>query len=143
VKHCLLLRNQLADIPEHHGVDMKPLFVIGRAIFGAYFLYSGINHFKQHQMLTGYAASKSVPAPEHAVTATGIALLIGGTSLTLGLKPGIGALAIAAFLAGVSPMMHDFWRIEDPNQRSSDMINFTKNMALLGAALMLIGLEER
>ena len=39
--------------------------------------------------------------------------------------------------------MHDFWHIEDPGQRSNDMINFTKNMALLGAALMLMGSESR
>jgi hypothetical protein len=38
--------------------------------------------------------------------------------------------------------MHDFWRIEDPNQRMNDMVNFAKNMALLGAALALMGVEE-
>jgi hypothetical protein len=38
--------------------------------------------------------------------------------------------------------MHDFWGIEDPNQRVNEMVNFTKNMALLGAALALMGVEE-
>jgi hypothetical protein len=38
--------------------------------------------------------------------------------------------------------MHDFWRREDPNQRMNDMINFTKNMALLGGATALMGVEE-
>jgi len=46
------------------------------------------------------------------------------------------------FLAGVSPIMHDFWRMEDPNQRMNDMINFTKNMAWLGGAAALMGVEE-
>ena len=69
-------------------------------------------------------------------------MIIGGASILLGLKPKVGAAAIVGFLAGVSPIMHDFWRMEDPNQRTNDMINFAKNMALLGAALALMGIEE-
>jgi putative oxidoreductase len=76
------------------------------------------------------------------VPATGAALLIGGTSILLGVKPKLGALAIIGFLASVSPTMHDFWKQEDPGQRTNDMINFGKNMALLGAALALMSVEE-
>ncbi|PYX43720.1 MAG: hypothetical protein DMG79_21825, partial [Acidobacteria bacterium] len=50
--------------------------------------------------------------------------------------------AVAGFLAGVSPVMHNFWNVQDPQQRMSEMINFTKNMALLGSALALMGVEE-
>jgi putative oxidoreductase len=35
--------------------------------------------------------------------------------------------------------MHDFWKVEDPQRRQAEMINFSKNMALLGAALALMG----
>jgi hypothetical protein len=34
--------------------------------------------------------------------------------------------------------MHDFWRAEDPGQRMADLINFSKNLALVGAALVLM-----
>jgi uncharacterized membrane protein YphA (DoxX/SURF4 family) len=121
---------------------MKIPFVIGRALFGSYFLYNGINHLKNRSSLAQYAGSKNVPKPDFAVTATGIAMLIGGTSILLGIKPKLGAAAIIGFLAGVSPIMHDFWRVEDPNQRLNDMINFTKNMALLGGATALLAVEE-
>jgi hypothetical protein len=50
--------------------------------------------------------------------------------------------AIAGFLVGVSPLIHDFWNMEDPQQRQNEMINFSKNMALLGAALALAAVEE-
>ena len=69
-------------------------------------------------------------------------MVLGGTSILLGLQPKLGAAAIFTFLAGVSPVMHDFWRVEDPNQRMNEMVNFTKNMALLGAMLALLGVEE-
>ncbi len=73
---------------------------------------------------------------------TGIPLIIGGASLLLGVKPKLGSLAILGFLAGVSPIMHDFWRNEDPNERQINMINFMKNAALAGGALALMGVEE-
>ncbi len=80
--------------------------------------------------------------PEVAVTATGAALIAGGASVILGTQPKWGVAAIAGFLAGVSPLMHDFWNIEDPNQRMNEMINFSKNVALAGGALALMGMEE-
>src|SRR5579884_2890120 len=121
---------------------MKAAFLIGRMIFGGFFLYNGINHIRQRKSMAQYASSKNLPQAELAVVSTGVAMLPGGASILLGIKPKMGTLAIIGFLGGVSPIMHDFWRQEDPNQRMNDMINFTKNMAMLGAALALMGVEE-
>ncbi len=121
---------------------MKIPFLIARLIFGGFFLYNGIHHFRQRKQMAQYAAAKRVPMPGLAVTASGAALLLGGASVLLGLKPKIGTALIAGFLAGVSPVMHDFWRAEDPDQRMNDMINFGKNAALLGGALALMSIEE-
>jgi putative oxidoreductase len=121
---------------------MKAPFLIGRLLFGGFFLYNGINHLRQRKNLAQYAGAKHVPAPGVAVVATGVALIIGGSSVLLGIKPRLGSLAILGFLAGVSPVMHDFWRQEDPNQKMNEMVNFTKNMALLGGTLALMGVEE-
>ena len=89
-----------------------------------------------------YASSKHVPQPEVAVTATGAAPVRGGASILLGVKPKLGAAALIGFLAGVSPIMHDFWREQDPNKRMEDMIQFTKNMALLGGTMAFMAVEE-
>ena len=121
---------------------MKAPFVIGRALLGGFFLYNGINHFRQADALAAYAKTKNVPAAKAGVLASGAMLTAGGASLLLGTKPKLGAAAIIGFLLGVSPLIHDFWNIEDPQQRQNDMINFSKNMALLGAALALAGVEE-
>jgi|SRR5579875_637059 len=121
---------------------MKAAFLIGRIVFGGFFLYSGINHFKQRQGLAQYAGAKNVPYPDVAVTASGIALAAGGASIILGVKPQFGTLAILGFLAVASPTMHDFWTAQDPQQKQNDMIHFSKNMALLGAALALGAVEE-
>jgi uncharacterized membrane protein YphA (DoxX/SURF4 family) len=121
---------------------MKAPFLIGRMLFGGFFLYNGINHLRSAKEMASYAGAKGVPEPELAVKLSAIPLLIGGASLLLGVKPKIGALAIVGFLAGVSPVMHDFWRIEDPAQRTQNMIDFMKNIALAGGALALMGVEE-
>jgi uncharacterized membrane protein YphA (DoxX/SURF4 family) len=89
-----------------------------------------------------YARAKGVPEPEVAVTLSAIPLLLGGTSLLLGVKPKLGAVALLGFLAGVSPVMHDFWRNENPEERNANMIMFMKNIALAGGALALMGVDE-
>jgi putative oxidoreductase len=111
-------------------------FLIGRLLFGGYFLYSGLNHFLMRQMMTGYAASKGVPMPGLAVLGSGALITLGGLSILLGVRPHLGAGLIVIFLAGVTPAMHNFWAVTDPNQRMGDMINFFKNVALIGGALM-------
>src|SRR5882757_8884116 len=99
---------------------MKSVFLLGRLIFGGFFLYNGVNHLKERKSLAQYAAAKNVPLAEVAVTATGVVLIAGGASILLGVKPKLGTAAIAGFLAGVSPVMHDFWRVEDPSQRMNE-----------------------
>lgn len=121
---------------------MKSLFLLGRVIFGGFFIYNGIHHFQERRQLAQYAGAKNVPLPDVAVAVTGAEMVLGGASVLLGIKPRAGAALIAGFLAGVSPMMHDFWKHEDPQQRMNEMVNFSKNIALLGAALMIMSMEE-
>lgn len=121
---------------------MKAPFLLGRILFGGFFLYNGITHLRKARDMAPYAESKGVPNPELAVRLSAVPLIIGGTSLLLGVKPKIGALAILGFLAGVSPVMHDFWRMQDPNQRMQNTVDFMKNAALAGAALALMGVDE-
>ena len=83
----------------------KAAFLIGRAVMGGYFIYNGVNHFKNRKMMAQYAGSKNIPNPEVAVLTTGGMLLWGGTSIALGLKPRWGALSLIAFLGGVSPLI--------------------------------------
>jgi uncharacterized membrane protein YphA (DoxX/SURF4 family) len=114
----------------------------GRVIFGGYFLYNGINHFLNRKMLVDYARSKNVPAPDLAVSASGLLILAGGLSILTGVQPKVGAALITTFLLGVSPQMHAFWKEQDAQQRMQEMVNFTKNLALVGASLVAAGHPE-
>ncbi len=117
---------------------MTYLFLFARILYGGFFLMSGFNHLSKRQMYTQYAASKKVPAPMVAVLGTGALLTAGGLSILLGVYPQIGLWLIVAFLLGTTPLMHNFWSVSDPNQKAMEMIQFLKNIALLGATLMMI-----
>jgi len=120
---------------------MKALFRTGRILFGGFFLFSSINHFLKTREMAGYARSKGVPLPDAAVLSSGALLAFGGTSLVAGQRTDLGSAAIALFLTGVSPMMHNFWAVPE-EQKQNEMIHFSKNMALLGAALFLAAAHE-
>lgn len=117
---------------------MELLFLIGRVVFGGFFVMSGINHFTNAGMMSGYAGSKNVPAPYAAVVGTGVMLVLGGLSVVLGVLPVLGLFLIILFLVPTSVLMHNFWTVQDPQMRAAEQINFLKNLALGGAALALM-----
>lgn len=119
---------------------MNAFFLLGRLLFGGFFAFNGINHFLQLGYMAGYAGMKGVPAPTVAVALTGVMLLLGGLSVLLGAWPRIGVALIVLFLLPTSVMMHDFWNVQDPMQQVGEQVNFMKNLALTGAALMLLAI---
>jgi putative oxidoreductase len=118
---------------------MEWAFLAGRVIFGLFFVINGVNHFAMWRAMSGYAASKGVPAPQAAVIITGIMLLLGGASVATGYQPVIGNLLLVIFLVPVAFWMHNFWAESDPMMRANQMAHFLKNLALAGAALALLG----
>jgi uncharacterized membrane protein YphA (DoxX/SURF4 family) len=121
---------------------MRALFVLGRAIFGGYFLYNGINHLRHREMMSQYAAAKGVGSPDVAVPATGGLLIAGGASVLAGANARQGLCALLAFLVPVTLKMHRFWEVDDQREQMGEMVNFAKNVALIGAVLMMMGIEE-
>lgn len=119
---------------------MKFSLLIGRILFGGYFLFSGLNHFIGMSRLAPYAKSHGVPMPELAVAFTGALIVLGGLSVLLGFMPRIGLTLIILFLIPVTLWMHNFWTVTDPQQRMMEMTNFLKNSALLGACFGLIAI---
>ena len=122
---------------------MSIAYTLGRVVFGGFFLYNGINHFMHADAMEQYAQAKGVPEPKLAIKLSAVLLTASGASLLLGLKPNLGAWGTLGFLAIVSPTMHDFWNQQDPNQKQNETIHFSKNMALLAAALAFAGTSRK
>jgi len=113
------------------------LFLIGRIIFGGYFLLNGINHMKNHKGITLYAASKKTPVPGFAAFVSGLLILLGGVGIIFWMYPKISLILISVFLFFVTLQMHRFWESADQERRMTEKINFLKNFALFGAALIM------
>ncbi len=122
---------------------MNVLVLIGRIIVGVYYLYNALNHLViAPGQLAQYASAKGVPLPMLAVIVTGLLLLVGGLSILLGVYVRLGVFALVVFFVPVTFWMHDFWTVQDPMQRAVQMINFVKNLALMGSALMFLAIPE-
>lgn len=115
---------------------MKIIVLLGRILFSAIFIAGGLDNITNAKAIS-YAASAGVPLPSVLVPIAGILALIGGLSVLFGYKAKWGAWLIIAFLVPVTFMMHAFWTISDPMTRMMQMINFNKNLAMLGGAFLV------
>lgn len=111
--------------------------LIGRLLYGGFFVYNAFNHFLRHSGMTAYAASKGIPLAGVMVLVTGFLLLAGGLSILLGYRPRLGAWLLVLFLVPTAVLMHNFWAVADPAAAQLEQTQFLKDMALAGAALML------
>lgn len=115
---------------------MRALILAGRVLFAIIFVVSGFNHFSQPMI--GYAASAGVPMANIAVPLSGVMAIVGGLMIALGFQARLGGILIALFLIPVTLFMHAFWKVSDPMQHQMQLVNFMKNLALLGGALTFI-----
>ena len=120
---------------ETDSVSKAAVVVLGRLLFAAIFLMAGLGHFSKQEI--GYAAAQGVPLASVAVPLSGVLALAGGLSILLGYRAKVGAWLIVLFLVPVTVMMHNFWAVKDPMMAQMQMIMFMKNVAMLGAALLI------
>lgn len=108
---------------------------LGRLLFTMLFIMSAPHHFSTGTI--AYAAKAGVPMASLLVPISGALALIGGLSVLLGYWARAGAWLLVLFLVPVTFMMHRFWGLADPAAAQMQQVNFMKNMALLGCALLI------
>ncbi|WP_063050495.1 DoxX family protein [Nocardia arthritidis] len=116
---------------------MDVVVLIGRVLFAVLFLTSALGHFARTEAMAGYAQSKGVPMAKAAVLGSGLLFALGGLSVLLGVWADLGALLLVLALLPTAVVMHRFWQETDEETRQSELIQFSKDVALVGAALML------
>jgi putative oxidoreductase len=90
------------------GDPKGPIVLLGRLFYVLIFLMAAPNDFTKQGI--AYAASQGA----------------------------IGAWLIVQFLLIVTPIMHKFWGLTDPMMAQVQMINFMKNLSMLGGALLIV-----
>ena len=118
-------------------------FRIGRILFGGILAFNAVDNLRNLEGRIDYADAKDAPMARISVPTISGSLLLGGLSVALWRAPAAGATAIASFLIGITPIMHDFWNEDDPQQQQQEMTHFLKNTAMLGAALAFLEIGQR
>ena len=118
------------------------LFLIGRILVGAFYIFNGIGHFARYKQMVEYAKSKGVIYPKLLVPLTGILLIFGGLSIITGFLYVYGILALLIFLVPTTIIMHNFWSIKNEQIKIIEMVNFMKNLALIGSLLMFLAIPS-
>lgn len=134
-----LVHNPFGSIEVAAAGDSAPsrlLVPVGRALYAAIFLLASIGHFS-HQAIER-VAQQGVPFASVLVPVSGLMALLGGLSVLLGYRTRIGAGLLILFLIPVTLAMHAFWAVSDPHLAELQRVMFFKNVALVGAALLLV-----
>ena len=115
--------------------------IIGRLVVGGMYLGAGISNLTALDARIGYAASKGLVAPTFFVPAASILLVVGAVSVLTGFRPQLGLAAIAVFLVGVTPVMHNFWALQGL-PRELELHFFMGNLGLLGGAVLALAIPR-
>ncbi|QLG28896.1 DoxX family protein [Halorarum halophilum] len=110
---------------------------LGRALYAGVLAYTAVENFQELEGRIEYARAKDVPLPDVLVPLASGMFLLGSVGVLLWRAPRLAAAAMVAWFVGITPTMHDFWNHDDET-RQTEQVQFLKNTALLGAALMLL-----
>lgn len=114
---------------------MKYTVPIGRFLYSIVFLMTIMNQFSA-QAVT-YALLSGLPVADVLVPVSGVLAILGAISIILGYKAKTGAWLIVIFLIPVTLHMHPFWKEMDAVNKQIQMMEFMKNISMLGAALLI------
>ena len=109
--------------------------LLGRIFLAAIFVVAAPRHFTKEGI--SHAADLGVPLASLAVPLSGVMAFLGGLSVMIGYRAEWGAWLLIAFLVPVTFMMHGFWKLTDPVAIHVQQAMFIKNIAMLGALLLV------
>jgi putative oxidoreductase len=115
------------------------LNILGRFFLIVIFLMSAVgNKIPNFGSTAKYMASEGVPMAPLLLVGAIVFLIVGSLSILVGYKARIGATLLLVFLVLATYWFHDFWTVEEAGAKQMQTIAFMKNLALMGAMLMII-----
>jgi putative oxidoreductase len=110
---------------------------LARILISSVFLITGVMKLQHISGTTAALAAKGIPM---ASLATYVVILIelgGGISVILGMKTRFVAAIQFIYLIPVTLLYHNFWAAP-PEMHQMQLINFGKNLAIMGGLLILV-----
>lgn len=114
------------------------LSVLSRVMIAMIFLMSAVgNKIPKFNDVANLMASEGVPLPQISLLGAIVFLVAGSLSVIAGFKTRSGAAMLLVFLVLATYFFHDFWNFRGQEQQLQ-MIQFMKNISLMGTMLFLI-----
>lgn len=108
--------------------------LFGRLCIAAIFVISGVAKIPGWQDNLGYMTQNGVPSAQVFLTVAILIEVLGGLMVASGFRTRIAALVLALYLIPVTVTFHHFWNLSGVD-RQMQMVNFLKNLAILGGLL--------
>ncbi len=113
--------------------------VLSRIMIATIFLMSAVgNKIPNFNNVAGYMTSEGVPMSQVMLVGAIVFLIAGSLSIIVGFKARIGAALLLVFLVLATYFFHDFWTFENAQAKQDQMIQFMKNLALMGTMVFLM-----
>jgi putative oxidoreductase len=124
---------------KNHPLLRKILNLLARIFLGAVFLMTAAGHLvPEFNKVVESMDARGVPLPQAMLAGAVVVLLAGSLSIIIGFFARIGAALLFVFLGMASYFIHPFWLESDVHLRENEMIHFLKNIALMGAMLLMM-----
>ncbi len=114
--------------------------LVGRLLFAAVFFINGWAQVARRDVLVGVGQAIGAPRPDLTVPISGVLMLVSATLIALGVWADLGALLLFLFLPYAAFLAHAYWKESAPGMRAAQSAQFWKNIALAGAALVLLAM---
>lgn len=118
--------------------------IFARLLVSMVFLLNGLGVIDQsipaHELVERGAPVAIVPA---IMLAGRVLEIVAGCAMALGIFPELAALALLAFLLPATLVSHSFWEAWGTARFQVQMINFFKNVAIMGGLLFLAATDTQ
>lgn len=113
------------------------LALIGRLLIVVIFALSAGHDIAEFNQTVALMKKANVPFAEWMLPGAILFLIVGSISVFLGYKARFGALLLLIFLGLATYFFHNFWDMTG-DQQQMQMIQFLKNLSMMGAMLFII-----
>lgn len=110
---------------------------VSRLLLSSIFVSSGLDKLMHREKTAQYMASKKMPAIPLFLGAAAATEIACGLALIAGWRPRTAASVLSLFLVPTSLVFHDFWNSKDEAERQLQLIQFMKNVAIMGGLLQI------
>lgn len=114
--------------------------LVGRFVLAWFFLSEVYTRVQAWDANVSLMSMLNIPAPPLLFALSLIVMILGGLSLLLGFHARHGAVLLFGFTLLATILMHDYWHLKDAAARAADYEIFSRNIAIAGALLLIVGM---